>query len=68
MHVPIGTPDGFNELWIMSDEEAAVDVPCGGSIFFTFIRRLSAPTSRTTWVLGTPADGSAQKKFVTIIS
>ena len=68
MHVSIGTPDGFNEHCIMADEEAAVDVPRGGSIFFTFIRPLSSPTSRTIWVLWTPTDGSAQKKFVTIIS
>ena len=64
MHVSIGTPDGFNEHWIKPDEEAAVDVPRGGSIFFTFIRRHSSPTSRTNWVLWTPAEGSAQKKML----
>lgn len=37
MHVSIGTPDGFNEQWIRLDAEEAVDVPRGGSIFFTFI-------------------------------
>ena len=68
MHVSIGTPDGFNEQWIMPDEEAVVDVPRAGSIFFTFVRRLSSPTSRTIWVLWTSADGSAQQKFVTTIS
>ena len=68
IHVSIGTPDGFNEHWIKPDAEAAVDVPRGGSLFFTFIRRLSSPMSRTIWVLWTRANGSAQKKFVTTIS
>ena len=67
MHVSIGTPDGVNEQWIKPDEEETADVPRGGSIFFTFIRRLSSPTSRTIWVVWTPADGSAQKKFVKTI-
>lgn len=67
-HVSIGTPDGFNEQWILPGEEAVVDVPRGGSIFFSFVRRLSSPTSRTIWVLWTPADGSAQQKFVTTVS
>ena len=66
-HVSIGTPDGFNEQWIKPDTEETDDVPRGGSIFFTFIRRLSSPTSRTIWVNWTPADGSAQKKFVKTI-
>ena len=68
MHVSIGTPDGFNEQWIKPDVEEAADVPRGGSIFFTFVRRLSSPTSQTIWVLWMPAAGSAQKKFVTTIS
>ena len=69
MHVSICTPDGFNEQRIVpDDEEAVVDVPRGGSIFFTFVRRLSSPTNRTIWVLWTPADGSAQQRFVSTIS
>jgi hypothetical protein len=68
MHVSIGTLDGSNEQWILPDEEAVVDVPRGGNIFITFVRRLSSPTSRTIWVFWTPADGSAQQKFVTTIS
>jgi hypothetical protein len=47
MHVPIGTPDSFNEQWIMPDEKAVVDVTRCGSIFFAFVRRLSSPMSRT---------------------
>ena len=66
MHVSIGTPDGFNEQWIKPDVEEAADVPRGESIFFTFIRRLSSPPSRTIWVIWTPADGSAQKKLTSL--
>ena len=47
MHVPIGTPDSFNEQWIMPNEKAVVDVTRCGSIFFAFVRRLSSPMSRT---------------------
>ena len=67
MHVSIGTPDGFNEQWIKPEVDEPVDVARGESVFFTFIRHLSSPSSRTIWLFCTPADGSSQKQFVRTI-
>lgn len=66
-NVSIGTPEGYNERWIKPERDGPIDVARGESIYFTFIRRVSSPASRTIWILWTPADGSPQKKFVRTI-
>ncbi|MFC5791975.1 hypothetical protein EDM22_12345 [Agromyces tardus] len=49
------TPDGAGEQWIVPDIGAAVDVPAGEAVGFTFIRRLSSPSTRTVTVHWTEA-------------
>ena len=62
--VSIGTPEGSGERWIEPDEEIWEDVERGATIEFTFVRRLTSPTSRTIWVIWAPPDGSEQVKYL----
>jgi hypothetical protein len=61
--VTLGTPAGTDEQWIVPEDADLRDVANGESVYFTFIRRLSSPSTATVWVHWTPADGSAQKQF-----
>jgi hypothetical protein len=66
-NVHLGSPDGFDEVWLELPGEAIDSVAPGETIQFTFRRRLSSPKSATVWVFWTPADGSEQKQFTETI-
>lgn len=62
--VTLGTPNGLNEQWIKPENNDPIDLGRNESTYFTFLRRVTSPTSATIWVFWTPADGSIQRQFV----
>jgi hypothetical protein len=65
--VTLATPNGFNERWIQPESNELETVAPGESVYFTFIRRLSSPSTAVVWVLWSPSDGSAQKQLAKTI-
>lgn len=64
--VRLMTPDGTDEVWIVPEVGGAIEVPSGEAFGFTFIRRLSSPSSRTVTVHWT--EGGEPKKFTQLVS
>lgn len=65
-NVYLTTTDGADERWIQPITPNGSDVPAGAAFEFTFIRRLSSPTSRTVTIHWAAGDGP--QRFTTRIA
>lgn len=67
-NVHLGSPSGFDADWLELPGGTEDAVAPGATIAFTFLRRLSSPTSATVSVFWTSRDGSPQKQFTETIN